>query len=79
MSNAMLTAAYDMGQSFIESRDGAGYRFKVTLLNGIELDCVPMSEYPLDAPKDGVLRVEIGNDLAAIPASSILFIQVYEC
>lgn len=73
----MFKAAFARAQEIL--RHGRGFQFLLTLETGEKLICLPPDDAAIEAPKDGILVVEIDDGtFAAIPASRIVMFQILE-
>lgn len=74
-----LRMAYEAARDILEGRDGAGFRFIVTLNNGKTWDVIPCSDDDLSYPKPLLFwQCEHGDNLLIIRHQEIAAIEVYE-
>lgn len=76
-----LKLAYLAARDLMAAREGAGFRFIVTLNSGRIFDVIPLETDSLTYPKDGMRYWPClhGENVLILRHAAIASIEVYEC
>lgn len=80
-ASSPLRFAYKKAHEIMESRDGAGFRFIITMNSGKTFDVTTAPDDDLHFPEDSIpyWECELGENPFVIRHSEIAAIEVYEC
>ena len=72
--------AFAFANEILNSRDGAGFTFRVRTKSGETLEGPPASTAAIEVDNEGILTLELGGvDVVYIDGASIESITVVEC